>query len=121
MPAIAVDFDGVIHAYRQGWKDGTIYDEPVPGAFDALRTLMEHHAVLIHTTRHALPVAGWISEHSGIPCITDELRNSGPFWNTSGVLLVTNWKYPAVAYIDDRGIRFENWDQALADLAALSG
>ena len=27
----------------------------------------------------------------------------------------------AVAYIDDRGIRFTSWDQALADLAAHEG
>lgn len=41
------------------------------------------------------------------------------FWSERGQLLVTNRKLPAVAYIDDRGIRFESWDQALADLARL--
>ena len=30
---ICVDFDGVIHWYRDGWKGDEIYDEPVPGAF----------------------------------------------------------------------------------------
>jgi hypothetical protein len=83
---VAVDFDGVIHAYRQGWHDGTIYDKPMPGAFDALRTLMSTYAVFVHTTRDASQVAQWIEYHAAIPTV------------------------------DDRAIRFESWDQALAEL-----
>lgn len=62
MTTVAVDFDGVIHTYRKGWHDGTIYDEPIPGAFDALQALMRDHAVFVHTT--ATPtrlVSGWPS------------------------------------------------------------
>ena len=33
---IAVDFDGFIHKYSKGWHDGSIYDEPVEGAAEAL-------------------------------------------------------------------------------------
>jgi hypothetical protein len=115
---VAVDFDGVIHAYSRGWQDGTIYDEPVPGAFNALRSLMETCAVMIHTTREPASVARWIKAQSGIEMswCADE-NDTGEFWNGRDSILVTRRKLPAVAYIDDRGIRFTSWDQALTALA----
>lgn len=115
---IAVDFDGVIHGYSQGWQDGTIYDPPLPGAIDALTTLMKTHAVFIHTTRNAADVAGWLSEY-GFDTVLDIDGPAHPkreFWNEQGALLVTDRKLPAVAYIDDRGIRFKSWKQVLAEL-----
>lgn len=113
MSTVAVDFDGVIHKYSRGWHGGSIYDEPVEGAFDALHELMLAHAVVVFTCRTPLPVANWITDRSGIECVIEHRAN---FWSRTGVLLVTNKKYPAVAYIDDRGIRFENWVQAMGDM-----
>ena len=117
MSTVAVDFDGVIHDYKRGWQDGSIYGEFMPGAVIGLSWLMSRYAVFVHTTRNARQVARWIEDRSGhgIECTTHVPRKG--FWNERGYLLVTNRKLPAVAYIDDRGIRFENWDQALADLA----
>lgn len=40
---IAVDFDGVIHKYSKGWQNGSIYDEPVEGAKEALLELLEDY------------------------------------------------------------------------------
>jgi len=111
---VAVDFDGVVHAYSKGWHDGTIYDEPNPGALDALRLLMRHYAVFIHTTRDPHDVAAWLRVH-GFECLT-WLSRWAQFWNTQGVLLITSRKLPAIAYIDDRAIRFTNWTQALGEL-----
>lgn len=115
---VAVDFDGVIHAYGKGWQDGSIYDGPVPGAFEALRLLLETYAVFIHTTRDPASVARWIRAQSGIETswCADE-NDVGEFWNDQSCILVTRRKLPAVAYIDDRAIRFTSWGQALADLA----
>lgn len=117
---VAVDFDGVIHAYSKGWHDGTIYDGPVPGALAALHELMRHYAVFVHTTRNRRKVASWIEQRTGygIECVTSPWpsQRSRRFWTTQNCLLVTNKKLPAVAYIDDRGIRFESWPQALAAL-----
>ncbi len=115
---VAVDFDGVIHAYGKGWQDGSIYDEPVPGAFAALNMLMGAYAVMVHTSRDPASVARWIKARSGIETAWHEDENTLPeFWNDQNCILVTRRKLPAVAYIDDRGIRFESWDQALTELA----
>jgi hypothetical protein len=122
MPTVAADFDGVIHAYSRGWLDGSIYDEPIPGAFDALRSLMERYAVFIHTTRDPATVGRWVKDRSGIETAWSEDENSvGEFWNDKTCILVTRRKLPALAYIDDRGIRFTSWDQALADLEHYEG
>jgi hypothetical protein len=119
---IGIDFDGVIHQYN-GWCD--VVNDPIPGAFDAIRELCEGFAVFIHCARNPHPTAGagglgaipaWFKKHGlGIPTYCDE-HFSGHFWNRQGLILVTNKKLPAVAYIDDRAIRFENWEQTIADL-----
>jgi hypothetical protein len=116
---VAVDFDGVIHAYSRGWQDGSIYDGPVPGAFEALRKLMETYAVFVHTTREPAPVGRWIKDQSGIETAWGAVM-AREFWNDQTCILVTQLKLPAVAYIDDRGIRFENWGQALTDLSRVA-
>jgi hypothetical protein len=115
---VGVDFDGVIHKYSRGWGDGSVYDEPVDGAFTALHALMVSYSVFIHTSRDPLQVMAWIEAHSNIKCLSegDGTGSGYKFWGGQGVLLVTNRKLPAVAYIDDRGIRFENWAKALDDL-----
>lgn len=126
---IALDFDGPIHRYSRGWQDGTIYDEPTPGALDAIRYLMEREAVFIHTTRPPEPVAVWLAGH-GLETTTndrcpsclvmltrlvsygradcEDCHGSGlvTFWDKRGLLLVTNRKLPAYAYVDDRAVLF---------------
>ena len=121
MSTVAVDFDGVVHDYKRGWQDGTIYGDFMPGAVASLSRLMSEYAVFIHTTRNRHQVARWIEDRSGhgIECVTSVhlLPWKRTFWNQRGVLLVTNRKLPAIAYIDDRAIRFETWDQARGDLS----
>lgn len=111
---VAVDFDGVLHTYERGWHDGTIYGDWTPGAVGALSQLMSAYAVFVHTTRSPSQVARWIERQSGygFECTTWFPRWR-TFWNNQGLLLVTNRKLPAVAYIDDRAVRFQDWDQAL--------
>jgi hypothetical protein len=136
----ALDFDGVIHGYRLGWHDGTIYDEPVDGALEGVRTVLGWGPAYVHTSRAPEPVAAWLNRYS-LPATASDLCPDCPppayepmpdcrccqgtgrvmFWNTPGVLLVTNLKLPATHYLDDRAVRFYEWGSALAALAPLGG
>ncbi|MFF9265764.1 hypothetical protein [Streptomyces longwoodensis] len=117
---IAVDFDVPVHSYHQGWQDGSIYGDETPGAFQALRDLMAIDSVFIHTTRPPEPVAVWLTEHGGFATVADDGTLGIEFWNRRGILLVTNRKYPAHAYIDDRAVPFTgDWAQAIAATAEL--
>ena len=119
VPTVAVDFDGVLHSYERGWADGSIYGDWKPGAVAALSQLTQQYAVFIHTTRNPKQVARWIERTSGyaFECTTWLPRTwygrRKPFWSTRGLLLVTDRKRPAIAYIDDRAVRFEDWWQSL--------
>jgi phosphoglycolate phosphatase-like HAD superfamily hydrolase len=104
---VAVDLDGVVHRYSRGWADGTIYDPPVDGAYEALlRLATAGWRLVLHTTRardpaQAAAVAAWL-EINGMAGLFAEVTDRKPL---------------AVAYIDDRAIRFTDWPQALAELA----
>lgn len=119
---LAIDFDGVIHTYDRGWADGTIYGDWKPNAMAGLLTLMDRDAVFIHTTRPARQVARWIERTSGhiIDCTTRQPRTwygrRKPFWNTRGLLLITDRKLPATVYVDDRAHRFETWAKTMVAL-----
>lgn len=129
---VAVDFDGVIHTYERGWADGSIYGDFVDGAVVGLSMLMHRYAVFVHTTRNVGQVAHWIEQRSGyaFECVTRmhpflpswwQWGRRHRFWNTTGLLLVTNRKLPAVAYVDDRAVRFRSWEQVRAELAPAGG
>ena len=129
---VAVDFDGVIHWYRHGWQGGKIYDPPMPGAIEAIKTITMVEAVAVFTARTDLDdVAQWLRDR-GVPAITyDHWQSVLPpqargqaFWNGmpggegSGTVLVTNRKPAARVYLDDRAVKFAEggWNQALADM-----
>lgn len=109
---IAIDFDGVIHKYSKGWQNGAIYDNPVKGVHEALINLMKDYAVYIFTTRNTLDVVNWMNINfwgdGEMGFKTIPIPEDVKFWQGTE-LGVSNRKLPAIAYIDDRGIRFTNW------------
>jgi hypothetical protein len=109
IPTIAVDFDGVIHDYYLGWFNKELYGPPIPGAIEGLERLMKIYAVFIFTSRDPDQVARWLAD-KGFK-VTTEVPDV--FWSVQGVLLVTQRKLAAVAYIDDRAHLFTTWNDVI--------
>lgn len=111
-PILALDFDGVIHGYGEGFKDGSIYDEPTPGARAAIAEYLDHFTIVIYSTRARtrqgrLEIGRYLDRY-GFP------RN-----NADGTPIeITAVKPPAYLTIDDRGITFTGvWPSAAKLLA----
>jgi len=112
---IGIDFDGVIHRYSKGWNGGSVYDPPMDGALEALEEIMREYPVFIFTARDPYQVKEAFRRW-GVVNVLSEREPGRKFWNTRDLILVTNHKYPAQMYIDDRGYRFENWEDTLTAL-----
>lgn len=108
-PTLAVDLDGVIHRYSGGWRDGSIYDEPMPGALAGLRELYRRgYDIVIHTARTDFDeIRRWIVMWDNKEFPNQEMY---PF-------RVTNIKPPAMAYIDDRAVLFTSWEALLFEFS----
>lgn len=95
METIALDFDGVIHRYRNGYTGIRPDDEPVGGALEFVEDVMRRgYRVVIFTTRAMHP--------EGHDAIKEWLAKYGFPSN----IQVTHEKIAASLYVDDRGIRF---------------
>lgn len=96
---VAVDFDGVIHRYRFGYKK---VDEPMTDAKESLeKILSQGWEVIIHTARDENFVKIW--------CINNKfdcLLGPDGEWK-KGVTYAEKPK--AKFYIDDRALRFISW------------
>lgn len=108
---ICVDFDGVIHDYMEGWKDGSIYGQVMPGAIAALQELQKDYEIVIYTTRASARIFNGVPEPSQLPELTNWLREHGVPYDS---IFTGEGKPVAVAYIDDRAVRFNgDWSETL--------
>lgn len=65
MKTICIDFDGVIHKYSEGWKDGSIYDTIIPGSLSVINYLVSNgYSVVIFSTRSPYQIKKWLQLHS---------------------------------------------------------
>lgn len=109
---IAVDFDGVIHTFDKGWHDGTCYGDPLPGSLDAIKELAKTYDVVVYTAKVKTdrPLVGG---KTGRELVQDWLTTHGfsPF-----IKEVTSDKPRAEYYIDDKAVKFENWESTLREI-----
>ena len=93
---IAIDFDGVIHQYSQGFQGlDNAYDPPMPGVQSALDKLKsDGYRLIIVSSRSVPTIKEWLLKHNMSHYFDD----------------VSNTKHPAKYYIDDHAIRFDKTD-----------
>lgn len=112
---LAVDFDGVIHKNSKGYHDGTIYDDIVDGARDALEELSKKYTIIVYTAK-ARHDRGFIDGKSGKQLIWEWLEEKKLDHLISKV---TSEKPRAVAYIDDKAVKFEDWNKVLDTISKI--
>ena len=104
--AVAFDFDGVIHKYSDGWKDGSIYDDYNKDVMDLILLLnVIKIPVFILSTREPEQIKEWWDEQ-GFTMPLRIIPNGTKFWNDILCIGVTKEKLPAQVYIDDRGYKY---------------
>lgn len=115
--AVAFDFDGVIHKYSGGWKDGSIYDEANPEVINFMCMLMDMGIpVFILSTRDPEQISAWWNEND-FPMVSTVIDDKFSFWERTDVVGVTRTKLPAQLYIDDRAYNYhgQSSDEMLLD------
>lgn len=106
---IAIDFDGVIHRNSKGFYDGTVYDKPIKGAIEAIKILSKKYTIVVFTAK-AKSDRPLVNGKTGEQLVRDWLVK---YKLDSYIKEVTSEKPRAICYIDDRGVRFESWEQTL--------
>jgi hypothetical protein len=109
---IAIDFDGVIHSFELGYYDGTIYGTPLPGSIDSIKRLHKRFKLVIYTAK-AKSDRPLINGKTGVELIWEWL---GKYKIDPYISEITAEKPRAICYIDDKAIKFVNWDQTLHEL-----
>lgn len=106
---VGIDFDGVIHKCSKGFYDGTIYDDPVDGAAEALEYLSSKYTVIIYTCK-ARSDRGFVNGKSGTELIWEWLQKHDL---ARFISKVTAEKPRARFYVDDKAYRFTSWENIL--------
>ena len=117
--AVAFDFDGVIHKFRDGWRDGSIYDEPNENVVEAIYELNKMKIpVFIFSTRDPSSIVSWWNEQE-FKIKAKVVPSDEFFFNNLDYIGVTQRKLPAQLYIDDRAFTYSGQDKKGIILAVI--
>jgi hypothetical protein len=106
---VCIDFDGVIHDNYDGFGDGTIYGPIIEGSSEAIKKLAQKYNIIIFTAK-AKPDRPLINGKTGAELVREWLdkHDLGQY-----VKEITSEKPRALVYIDDKAIRFTDWNSAM--------
>ena len=110
---IALDFDGVIHNHYKGFGDGTIYGDPIEGSLESIEELYKLGYTLKIYSCKSCSDRPLINGMTGSELIREWLEKYGV---SQYVKEICTEKPNALAYVDDKGVRFNTWKQTLKDL-----
>ena len=113
---LGIDFDKVIHKCSKGFYDGTVYDDPIEGTEEALKKLSSKYTLICYTAK-AKPDRGLVNGKTGTELVWEWLKKQK---FDKYISKVTSEKPRAVAYIDDKAVRFTDWDSCFNDLKDLN-
>jgi hypothetical protein len=101
LPILCLDFDGVIHDYKHGWKGGEIYGEMTHGFIEWAEQAQKYFRLVIYSSRS--------KDEGGTERMKAWMKTRG--WDTDRIRFeFSAEKPPAFLTIDDRAICFKgNW------------
>ena len=108
---IAIDFDGVIHKCSKGYHDGTVYDNPVDGALESLKQISSMGFNIIIFSCKSKSDRPTVDGKTGTQMVWEWLEKYGV---KDLIRDVVSEKPRACLFIDDKGYRFENWQDTIS-------
>lgn len=114
LPILCLDFDGVIHDYRDGWKGGEIYGNLTPGFYDWAKEAQKRFTLVIYSSRSKdgdgiEQMAKWLTDQIGKSVVRRGYRKADARMAlTIGEVEFefAHEKPPAFLTIDDRAMQF---------------
>jgi len=117
MPTLVLDFDGVIHDYREGWKNGEIYGQVTDGFIEWAAEAKKFFRLMVFSSRS--------DSHKGIQPMKDwlKLQIISNHWDRDGEnkprldIDIADFEFPirkpaAFVTIDDRALTFRgDWSR----------
>ena len=110
---IVFDFDGVIHKGYKGWKDGSIYGDIDYGLLWYIKDLMKDYYIVISSNRPAKQIVEFLNKDANNPLdfeVFNKDMEGNLYWNKDNIVGVTNEKAVGIIYIDDRGYRYQGYE-----------
>jgi hypothetical protein len=116
-PILCLDFDGVIHDYKEGWRNGVIYGNITPGFFEWAEQAAKVFKLVVYSSRSSTPegqnaMVLWLAGQRAAWRLLGGKSGNDPL-----AFEFADKKPPAFLTIDDRAVTFKgSWDSLEPEL-----